>query len=74
MNAQYQASGGSSPASFGNHVFDPWLLQMTEGLPMEIIRVSDYASDVLVLAFASSHVAGAVLDLDSNDPGNALVS
>ena len=73
-NAWYQTSGGSSPASFGNNVFDPWLLQMAEGLPREIIRVSDYGSDTLVLAFASSHVARAVLDLDPNDPGNVLVS
>ena len=44
------------------------------GLTKEIICVSDFFSDGVVLGLASAKSVEAVLNLESNDQGNTLVS
>ena len=82
-NKRYQLAGGSSVASIGRFAFDPWLLSMASQLPegtvdkppsKEVIRWTDWASDSLVLAFASPNTVEALLNVDSRDEGNILVS
>ena len=47
-NLRYQLGGGSSPASIGEHVFDPQMLKIS-GIATELWRIDDYASDALPL-------------------------
>jgi hypothetical protein len=61
------------PAVFGNHVFDVMLLKMS-GISKELVRVEDYASDALVLKLASDKVVRKLLDIDTADNGNKMVS
>jgi hypothetical protein len=74
-NFRFQATGGSGtvPAVFGNHVFDVMLLKMS-GISKELVRVEDYASDALVLKLASDKVVRKLLDIDTADNGNKMVS
>ncbi len=51
-NLHYQLLGGSSAAFIGCYVFDPALLTMT-GVALDLVRVSNFASDLLPLRLAS---------------------
>ena len=53
-NMRYQLIGGSgiSSAVIGKYTFDPMLLKLA-GVPRELVRIDDYASDALVLKLAS---------------------
>ncbi len=76
-NCRSHLVGGAAPASIGKFTVDPWLYRMAAdkyGLTKETIRVSDFASDGVVLGLASAKIVQAVLNLDSNDQGNTLVS
>ena len=72
-NSRYQLIGGSSAATIGSFVFDPWLLKEA-GVAKELIRVEDYASDVCVLRLASASTVKKIIDLDSKDTGNVSVT
>jgi hypothetical protein len=44
--------GGSWATVMGQYVLDPWILKLA-GVPQELWRIQDYASDLLVLRLAS---------------------
>ena len=71
-NARYQYLGGSSPASFGCHVFDPYLI-MKVGVPKEVYRVIDYASDALPMRLASFATLTQMINKNYKDVGNCAV-
>jgi hypothetical protein len=73
-NLRYHVVGGNSPASIGKYVVDPWLFVQAADVPKYLARVDDYASDAVVLGLASTRVVKAVLELNSADVGNSLVS
>ena len=75
-NTRYQYIGGSGqvPAAIGSHVFDPFLLTLAVGIPTDVIRVSDYASDKVSLSLFSSKVIKAVMNVRSGDLGNFAVT
>ncbi len=74
-NSRYQEIGGSgeTPASIGRYCFDVMLLKMS-GAPREVLRPDDFASDALPLKLASSSVVKALLEVETNDTGNKIVS
>ncbi len=77
-NKRYQDIGGSSPASIGNYVMDPFFLKQVSlknpgTLSRDLIRVKDWASDAAMLGLASAGVVEGILGLQSADRGNALV-
>jgi hypothetical protein len=49
------------------------LLKMS-GAPREVLHPVDFASDALLLKLASSSVVRALLELETNDIGNKMVS
>ena len=51
-NLRYLIIGGSCVVVLGNHVIDPEMLRLA-GIPMEIWRVKDWASDRVVLELCS---------------------
>jgi hypothetical protein len=67
--------GGSdaSPASSGSYCFDPLLLKMA-GVPKEVVRIVDFAYDALVLKLASAATDQGLLQLQTNDTDNRMVS
>ena len=52
-NIRSQLVLGSEVVTGGNTIFDVGLLRLV-GVPVDLYRVSDYASDILVLNFCSS--------------------
>jgi hypothetical protein len=74
-NYRYQEIGGSGfvPAVIGNFIFDVMLLKMA-GVPRELLRIDDFASDAIVLRLASHSTVGKLLDLETADVGNKIVS
>ena len=73
---QYQLVGGSSCVTCGMAVLDPGLLQAC-GIPETLIRVSDWASDKLVLDLASSNTLmklKARLDVQNYNPSKDTAS
>ena len=65
----YQLGGGSSPASIGEHVFDPQMLKIS-GIATELWRIDDYASDALPLRLASASSVEKIIQSDFDDIGN----
>ena len=65
--------GGSSVSSIGKYCIDPWLLKQAKGIKKDIVRISDFASDGIVLSLASSSVVEALLQVETKDEGNKLV-
>lgn len=74
-NVRYQLTGGSGncPSVFGSHVFDPMLLKLA-GVQRELYVVDDWASDSIVLQLASANVVRSLLELETPDIGNKMVS
>eukprot|EP00956_Cyclotella_meneghiniana_P010341 scaffold14318_cov102-Cyclotella_meneghiniana.AAC.1 len=74
-NYRYQEIGGSGfvPAVIGNFIFDVMLLKMA-GVPRELLRIDDFASDAIVLRLASHSTVGKLLDLETADVGNKIVT
>ncbi len=74
-NSWYQEIGGSgkTPALIGRYCFDVMLLKMF-GAPRELLRPDDFESDALPLKLAPSNVVRALLELETNDTGNMMVS
>ena len=74
-NSRYPEIGGSgeTPASIGNYSFDVMMLKMS-GVPREVLHPDDFASDDLPLKLASSSVVQALLELETNDTRNKMVS
>ena len=73
-NGRNLAVGGGSASSIGKHCIDPHLFKLAKVVPKAIVRVEDHASDALPMGLCSSKVVEAVLKLESEDAGNALVS
>jgi hypothetical protein len=74
-NSQYQEIGGSgeTSASICRYCLDVMLLKMS-GASREVLRPDDFASDALPLKLASSSIVRALLELETNDTGNKMVS
>ena len=72
-NLRYQLGGGSSPASFGGHVFDPEILKRVR-IVKELWRIDDYALDALPLKLASALSVQKVVDKNFEDVGNCDVA
>jgi len=72
-NLRYQLGGGSSPASIGEHVFDPQMLKIS-GIATELWRIDDYASDALPLRLASASSVEKIVESDFDDIGNLAVT
>ncbi len=70
---QNVGGSGATPASSGSYCFDPMLLKMA-GVPKEVVRIVDFASDGLVLKLASAATVQGLLQLQTNDTGNRMVS
>jgi hypothetical protein len=65
--------GGSCCASIGSFVFDQGLLTIC-GIPLEIFRSGDFASDLLALRLASSNTVEKISSLATlQDPGTVSV-
>jgi hypothetical protein len=63
---------GDSVLTLGNAVFDVGLLRAA-GIDLNLIRVSDYASDVLVQKLASAKTVYRVSDLDGENPNDSTL-
>ena len=72
-NSRYQLIGGSSAASIGSYVFDPWMLK-DAGIAQELWRVDDFASDALPMILASSNSLVAMINGNYEDVGNCAVT
>jgi hypothetical protein len=57
---------------FGRYCFDVMLLKMS-GVPREVLRPDDFASDALPLKLLSAGTVRALLELETNDTGNKMV-
>ena len=75
-NTRFQLIGGSgsASASIGSYTFDPFFVAKAECVPAELVRYTDFASDLLVLRLFSAKVVKAVLEMETNDVGNKCVS
>jgi hypothetical protein len=78
-NHRYQNIGGSSPASIGGYVFDPYLLKLLslkdpKCLNKVLVRIKDWALDAALLGLASPQVVEGLLTLQCADVGNVTVS
>ena len=71
-NFRYQAIGGSCVAIMGDHVFDPMLLSLA-GVPVELWRVKDWASDLVVLRLASADTVGKLASMYREEVGSVSV-
>jgi hypothetical protein len=73
-NFRYQGViGGNSIPVMGSACVDCGLL-LDAGIPYELIRVSDFASDLLVLKLASSETAGKIMSLENQDSDSVFVT
>jgi hypothetical protein len=70
---QNVGGSGATPASSGSYCFDPTLLKMA-GVPKEMVRIVDFASNALVLKLASAATVQGLLQLQTNDTSNRMVS
>jgi len=73
-NGRNAIVGGGSASSIGKHCVDPYLFKAAKGVAQGIVRVDDHSSDASPMRLCSSKVVEALLRLESNDPGNVLVS
>jgi hypothetical protein len=73
-NLKYQVfSGGSCCSGIGNYVFDQGLLPLS-GIPVELYRSGDFASDLLVLRLASFNTIDCLCTLAlTEDPATVSV-
>ena len=65
-NARYQLIGFNSIVTIGNYVFDVGIL-IKAGVSKELIRISDWASDYLVLNLSSHNICEKVLNVETSD-------
>ena len=74
-NFCYQEIGGSRlvPGVIGKYIFDVMLLKMV-GVAQELLHIDDFASDALLLRLASHAIVGKLLDFETADVGNKVVS
>jgi len=74
-NFRYQEIGGSGlvPGVIGKYVFNVMLLKMA-GVVRDLLRIDDFASDALVLRLASHDTVGKLIDFDTANVGNKMVS
>ena len=70
-NMRSQLVLGSSIVVGGNAFFDVGILRLA-GIPMDLYRVSDYASDVLVLKLCSSDTINKLMNLISTNKEDPL--
>jgi hypothetical protein len=61
-SVRYQIIGGSCLGVCGNHPLDAGFLRLAK-VPVELWRVSDYASDLLVLRLTAAKTIGSLADL-----------
>lgn len=71
---QYIGGSGAAGASIGYYVVDPYFVARAGGVSPELVRVNDYASDMVVLRLFSAAVVKGVLELKTNDVGNQCVT
>ena len=65
-NFRYQLLGGSSVVMMGNFIIDPELLRLAR-VEIDLWRVKDFASDLLVLKLASEKTINKLSQLDNED-------
>ena len=63
-NTRYQLIGASSYAVLGENVFDPWLLRLAKIL-QQLLRIEEYASDVIFLYLASAKSVRQLVQLEN---------
>jgi hypothetical protein len=73
MNLHYQLLDGSSATCIGSYVFDPALLTMA-GVALDLVHVSNFASDLLPLRLASLGTIQKLNNINCADVGNRVVS
>ncbi len=73
IGGTYQDIGGSSPASIGEYVYNPWLLKMAK-VAKELICTDDYLPDALSMRLLSSNTIVQLINCDFLDTGNCAVT
>ena len=57
-----------------HHVYDPYILNISKGVPKEVIQVEDYAYDAAIIHLESLKVVIYLLALNPTDVGNCIVA
>ena len=70
---RYQYIGGSATVSVGNYVLDPGLLHVAN-VGIDLWRIKDYASDLLVLKLASTSTVDALCSLVGKEEDPVVVT